>query len=72
MKDAFLRKTAYERGLVGCTFATADEYRHPEYDENYAKGMYVRQGARPDCKHVSRTTADGNGAYCILCGETLA
>lgn len=26
----------------------------------------------PDCAHESATTADGHGAYCKLCGETLA
>ena len=25
----------------------------------------------PNCKHESETTADGHGAYCRICGETL-
>ena len=24
------------------------------------------------CKHRSQATADGHGAYCLFCGETLA
>jgi hypothetical protein len=25
-----------------------------------------------DCRHESKTTADGHGAFCRFCGETLA
>jgi hypothetical protein len=39
---AFIRRMAYERGLRGDTFATADEYRHPEYDRAYTAGAAAR------------------------------
>lgn len=26
----------------------------------------------PQCRHESTTTADGSGAFCKFCGETLA
>lgn len=36
--DSWIRWQAYQRGLDGWTFATAEEARHPGYDRAYRLG----------------------------------
>lgn len=37
-RAAFMRRLAYDRGLRGCTFATAEDLRWPGYDRAYRAG----------------------------------